>query len=247
MTPQGTRHHLDRLKGRRNRKEWNGASRGRKGRRSRIRRRTPATFPRRAAAGRRRRRGHGPVQVASQDRAQRPRRLPVRQHRRLPGRGRAAVRRNRADRGAGRGGGRAGRSRRPGVVAAGLRLPSGAPLRRAVGAPAAPHHPAPHGRRPGFRLGPELRAQAVHARPVPDPDRRHGRRDYQPKEEVPAPRIPHASPTGRPHRIPGPAAPGLAHAWPPANNDGEGAKLEMVHGPDGLPKAGTSTKAAVDG
>ena len=72
--------------------------------------------------------------------------------------------------------------------------------------------------------------------------------DYQPKEEVsgtaPQERQPDRPTTtssdtrSRRGRI--------SRTGPPSNNDGEGARLEMIHGPDGLPKAGTWTRAAIE-
>jgi hypothetical protein len=68
--------------------------------------------------------------------------------------------------------------------------------------------------------------------------------DYQPKENVPAaaarqPDRPGASDT-RSRRARTSQA-GLA-----ADGDGEGSRLEMLHGPDGLPKVGTWTRAAIE-
>jgi hypothetical protein len=79
---------------------------------------------------------------------------------------------------------------------------------------------------------------------IPTGDREDA--DYQPKEEVPGTAVSHRQFGGQtPSNIRSRRA-RTSRVGPPSNNDGEGAKLEMIHGPDGLPKAGTWTKAAVE-
>jgi hypothetical protein len=70
--------------------------------------------------------------------------------------------------------------------------------------------------------------------------------DYQPKEEVPGAAVSHRqfdrqTPSNTRFRRARTSRAGL-----PADNDREGARLEMIHGPDGQPKAGTWTRAAVE-